>query len=58
MDQNVFIIYDPDMQLLEKKLEEDRKSRKVCIHYPSFRRMPHTPKLSELVPWSGLVEKC
>ena len=58
MDQNVFIIYDPDMQLLEKKLEEDRKTRKVCIHYPSFRRMPHTPKLSELVPWSGLVEKC
>ena len=58
MDPNVFIIYDPDMQLLEKKLEEDKKSRKVCIHYPSFRRMPHTPKLSELVPWSGLVEKC
>lgn len=58
MDPNVFIIYDPDLKLLDRKLEEDRKSRKVCIHYPSFRRMPHTTGLSELVPWSGLVEKC
>ena len=58
MDSNVFIIYDPDLKLLEKRLSESSKAGKVCIHYPSFRRMPYMKKLADLVPWSGLVEKC
>ncbi len=57
-EQNVFIVYDPEMKLLEKRLETPEKSGKTCIHYPSFRRMPHLRKLADLVPWSGLVEKC
>jgi len=57
-EPNVFIIYDPDMKLLEKRLEKNVKTGKVCIHYPSFRRMPYMRKLAELVPWSELVEKC
>ena len=58
VDPNVFIVYDPQMKLLEKRLEDPGKSRRVCIHYPSFRRMPYMKRLSDLVPWSGLVEKC
>ncbi|MCR5432587.1 MAG: hypothetical protein K6E95_08515 [Lachnospiraceae bacterium] len=55
---NVFIVYDPDMKLLEKRITEPKKAGKICVHYPSFRRTPHNRKLSELVPWSSLVEKC
>ncbi|MCR5521358.1 MAG: hypothetical protein K6F44_05565 [Lachnospiraceae bacterium] len=58
VDKNVFIIYDPDMKLLERRLNEPGKSGKVCVHYPSFRRTPYMRKLAELVPWSDLVEKC
>lgn len=58
VNRNIFIIYDPDMKLLEKRLDESGKSAKVCIHYPSFRRAPYMKKLADLVPWSGLVEKC
>ena len=58
LEPNVFIIYDPDFKLLERKLENQGKQAKVCIHYPSFRRAPHVHALSELIPWSSLVEKC
>ncbi|MCR5828742.1 MAG: hypothetical protein K6F93_00115 [Lachnospiraceae bacterium] len=57
-EPNVFIVYDPDMKLLEKRLENKAGNGKVCVHYPSFRRTPYMRRLAELVPRSELVEKC
>jgi len=56
--KNVFIIYDPDLSLFKGKLKHMPHSERVCVHYPSYRRIPASVAPSEVVPWSKTVEKC
>lgn len=57
-DRRVSIIYDPDGAMLEHRLGSIGRDDKVCIHFPSYRRMTGGERLSSLVPWGRLVERC
>lgn len=69
---NIFIVYDHDLKVLERKLygtapqeggryvfmSPEGRIAKLCIHYPSYRRSPGTKAVDAAVPWKGLVESC
>lgn len=57
-DKRVSIIYDPDGAMLEQRLGNIGRDEKVCVHFPSYRRMDGGERFMSLVPWSRLVERC
>ena len=68
----IFIVYDSDMSVLERRLHgtapqnpgkyvfmsEEGKVVKLCIHYPSYRRGPGCRAVDAALPWKGAVESC
>ena len=68
--ENIFIVYDNDLSVLERRLEgtaplgngnysfvdENGKIVKVCIHYPSYRRSAGCKALDAALPWKSVVE--
>lgn len=68
--ENVFIVYDSDMSVLERRLygtepsdggkyvfmSDEGKVVKLCIHYPSYRRSPGCRAVDAALPWRKAVE--
>lgn len=58
-DVEVQLIYDPDGELIQKRLKEKQRKEAVCIHYPSLRNVKDEKlrkALSRYIPWVKLIE--
>lgn len=60
-DDEVTIVYDPELKLMKKRLECTGTEEAVCIHYPSMRNIKditarEVPK--KYIPWADLIEEC
>ena len=58
-DMEVQLIYDPDGELIQKRLKEKQRKEAVCVHYPSLRNVKDEKLrkvLSRYIPWVKLIE--
>lgn len=58
-DVEVQLIYDPDGELIQKRLKEKQRKEAVCVHYPSLRNVKDEKlrkALSRYIPWVKLIE--
>ena len=58
-DVEVRLIYDPDGELIQKRLKEKQRKEAVCVHYPSLRNVKNEKLrkvLSRYIPWVKLIE--
>lgn len=60
-DKGVALYYDPDFELIEKRLRTVKPSEKVCIHYPSLCKIKNKKAgdmLRMQIPWAKIVDEC
>lgn len=57
-ESGIYPVYDPDGQLVEKRLAVRGSREFACVHMPSFRRCVPGQWLAGLVPKSALIEEC